>query len=211
MFKSRLKRLPVIISFFGKMGSGKDTAGEIARKFGEFERMAFGDELKKVVDQKYSNFILQAEPEERGERRRRLLQLEGQNSREVYPDVWVDWFDRKLYTKHAAYESFKEVYNRTADNKITEPLKIVVTDMRQPNEYEYLKSLNAVMVKIVADDWTRRERIENRDGFYPSDPTFYHETESFIDEFDYDFIVYNNGSKQEFTNEVYELVRLFRK
>jgi dephospho-CoA kinase len=207
MFKSRLNVKPVVVSFFGKMGSGKDTAGEIARKYFGFERMAFGDELKRIVNEKYSSLIQSLPPEEQPAARRRILQEEGQLSRGIYRDVWVDLFDKRLSIKYNAYESFRQVYNQFAKEKVDDRLKIVVTDMRQENEYEYLKNLGAIMIKIEVDDKIRTGRIKERDGYTPGVEMLNHETERHVDHFDYDYVIKNNCSKNDLTEQIYQILK----
>jgi dephospho-CoA kinase len=195
--KSRLNQKPIIVSFFGKMGSGKDTAGEFARKYFDFSQMSFGEELKRIVDHKYQSLLAAAPADEKAALRRRLLQREGQLSREIYPDVWVDCFDRLLIKKMEAAREWTE--------KVSRAFKVVVTDMRQPNEYEYLRSLGAIMIKIEAGKEERLQRIAARDGYVPDDSILNHETETWIDTFQFDHVVENRGTKEEFVEDLYSL------
>lgn len=189
-----IEKLPTIISIFGEMGSGKDEAARVLVDELGFKRLAFGDSLKKVIAKKYWALLEQAQQislEEYNRVFRRLCQQEGQASRSIYEDIWVSHFDSRLL--------YEVMINRHQ--------RIVVTDMRQPNEYQYLKSLGARFVRVWTSLDNRLERLKQRDGYTPDESILNHETEKHIRRFDWDALIRNDGSKEELRKNILEFAQ----
>jgi dephospho-CoA kinase len=189
-----VKSLPLIISLYGEMGSGKDEAAKVLVDELGFKRLAFGDSLKKHVSQKYWALLEGAQQislEEYNRVFRRLCQQEGQASRAIYEDVWVSHFDSCL---------LHEVV-------INGHKRIVVTDMRQPNEYRYLESLGARFVRVWTSPSKRLERIKQRDGYVPDESILNHETEKHFGRFNWNVLIRNDGSKEELRKNILEFAQ----
>ena len=104
--------------------------------------------------------------------------------REIDPDIWVKALDRNM----------QYLINKGESN-------FIVTDVRQMNEYEYLKSKGFTVIKVEANDELRRERIiQAGDVFEPEN--FYHETETTVDEIPADYIVTNNTTIRDFYAQI---------
>jgi len=81
--------------------------------------------------------------------------------------------------------------NKLYKNKIN---NIVITDIRFQDEFDFIKQLGGIIVKI------------NRD--ISSNEYSNHLSETFINDFKEDFIIYNNSSKEEFYKHIQEFLRL---
>lgn len=168
----------VKIALCGKMRSGKDAvAAHLAKQHG-FVRFAFGDCIRKVCRELFPEQFTD------GKKPRALLQGVGQAMRAFDPDAWVNATMREI-----ADYTLSEMLTRSIPN-------VVVTDLRQPNEYERLRSEGFVIIRVKADDGTRYLRMINEgDAFTAAD--LEHETERHIDTFAVDYEIENNGSLAE--------------
>ncbi|MEC3013904.1 AAA family ATPase [Bacillus cereus] len=158
----------VLIGIAGKMRTGKDTIARLMSKDrrGSFQRGAYADELKVHVDRKYGK--------QEGGKRRALLQKEGQDERKKDSRVWIDKLNKKI-----------EALRKVGKN-------VVVTDLRQLDELEDLRSQGAYIIRVNVDDEIRKQRIiDAGDEFKEED--FYHETEIMIDQMEVDYEIYNNS------------------
>ena len=165
------------IAVVGKMRSGKDTLG---RYFIDNEgcfKMAFGDAIKKIAHEYFPELVEQGKP-------RKLYQKIGQEFRKFDPEVWVKALARdKAFLESAGIENY------------------IITDVRQINEYEYLKKEGFTVIKVEAIDETRKERIMlSGDVFEAED--FYHETETTVDLIPYDYLITNNDTLESFMEQV---------
>lgn len=174
------------IALTGKMRAGKDTVFRIINEtlnekvYAENDldsrdvsiaKFAFGDSLKYYAQAIFPEKFVE------GKKPRALLQGFGQGLRELNPDVWIQHVDRKI-KKH----------DKHRDLTIS-----IITDLRQPNEYEYCKTNGFYIIKVVAPDEVRMARMTaSGDAFNPEDVT--HDTESYVDGYRADFTINNNVS-----------------
>jgi guanylate kinase len=106
---------------------------------------------------------------------RKLLQAIGQGMREIDPDVWIK-------------AAFKEAEKYD---------KVVISDLRQSNEYIYAMKNEFVPFRIQADLNVRIDRCVSRDGVQPNIDEWETEGETGADNFDY-HVIENNSTKEEF-------------
>lgn len=170
------------ISVYGKMRSGKDAASNFLKHIGPYRQISYGGKLKDFYHRIFGY-------NEELAKDRDGYQWFGQAMRGRYPNVWVDHLDERIKLIQSNAQRFG----------------IIVSDMRQPNEFEHLKSRGFVMVKIDASDETRRARIEQA-GEIVTEEMLNHETEQSIDSFDYDFVIDNNGSLTNLHEQITKLV-----
>lgn len=180
------------IGLIGKMRSGKDTvAAYLAEKYG-YTRFAFGDELKRYAHELFG------EPAP-GTKPRELYQWFGQTMRERDPDVWV----RKCLDYIAA---FKRDIDSGAHTLCP---NVVITDVRQPNEYHALISAGYMLIRVEAPESLRIHRaIESGDTFNLRDLT--HDTETALDGYAADFTVQNDAGLPELYAQIDAIMDLLR-
>lgn len=135
----------VLIGFTGKLGSGKDTAALTAIKNG-FTRVAFADVLKRVAEN--------INPYVRVYR--------GAPTQLSYFLEWCDWdWDsaKKNYSVRGFLQNLgvairredPEFWVRAAgiEKALEEHGRVVVSDVRFPNEVQYIEDLGGTVVRIV--------------------------------------------------------------
>lgn len=173
---SQPKTLPNI-GIRGGLRSGKDSVGDyLASKYG-YTKFAFGDELKADFHRRYPEIPREPKP-------RAGYQFHGQFMREqVGENVWID----------ACFRSIK--YSRICPVSGTEG-PVVITDVRQPNEFSTLQSAGYVLIRVEAPEGLRIQRaVESGDTFNYAD--LMHGTETALDGYAADFTVTNDGTLDE--------------
>jgi dephospho-CoA kinase len=182
------REIPVIkIALSGRLRSGKDTiANHLYIKYG-FTSIAFGDALKKNAHDVFPWIYEWNKP-------RALYQQFGQLMRQIEPDVWI---------KHA-----ERAVNGAIDfnvNTGADKVGVVITDLRQPNEYEWARANGYTIIRVTAPDEDRLFRAKLAgDDFNEAD--LEHETESHIDGFTVDFEIINDGSVDELKRKIDEVL-----
>jgi dephospho-CoA kinase len=115
--------------------------------------------------------------EEEGKDRQGLIDL-AQTMRNHYDaDVWIkSWLSRAVYAHSFGKTSF------------------IVADVRQPNEFEFFRSLGATMVKIEAAEDIRQSKMKHDDKVDQEyvEQNNKDETEKFYDSFSTDVVIKNN-------------------
>lgn len=165
------------IAVTGKMRSGKDTLANFFIEELHYKQLAFADGIKKIGDEFFPEIMKEGKP-------RKMFQVVGQSLREIDPDVWVKYLDRHLtMLQEYGIENF------------------IIADVRQLNEYNYLKEQGFTVIKVEAEDEIRQERIiQAGDVFTPEN--FYHETEMAVDDIPADYILSNNTTLEDFYNQI---------
>jgi dephospho-CoA kinase len=162
------------LALTGKMRTGKDYLAEALSPEYNLYRLAFGDELKRHAKAIFPQQF------EANEKPRQLIQDFGQSMRRLDSDVWV----RPVIDKIRTYGFLFEMSQFDG---------FVITDLRQPNEFDALKAEGFVIVRVSSPLGMRIERMQaNGDAFDPKD--LEHETESYIDGFDVDYEITNYGN-----------------
>lgn len=179
------------VALFGKMRSGKDTVGELLIKEYGCTRVAFGDGIKKIIDEFFP------EAWDNGKPRLHYLHI-GQELRKLNPDVWVN-----SLLKRAEDIRLQNLLYRG------ESTSFVVTDGRQANEAVKLREQGYTIVIVETDETTRIERMRQAgDNF--SMEMLRHDTEIQVDLIEPDYIINNNGTLEDLENKVRELVNELR-
>lgn len=177
------------IAIFGKMRSGKDTVGEILIEEHGFTRLAFGDSIGYIIDEYFPKARENGKP-------RKHYQFIGQALRELDADVWINHLLKRA-------ENIS-VHNLLYHGKSGD---FVVTDGRQENEAYRLREAGYTIVKVVADEGKRIERLEQLgDNFSPE--MLQHETERQVDYIAPDILIENNGTLEELRIKVKEALGL---
>jgi hypothetical protein len=171
----------MIIGISGYKGSGKDTAAsELIYNYG-FIKCSFAKPLKEIVSKlfKIDMDILDG-IYNRDERERRSVDLFNYSPRELLQIVGTtlrDSINKDIWVKAATDEAL--MY----DN-------VVFTDVRFPNEVEFIKKYGQVY-RIV------------RPGFMGDT----HESETALDNYEFDKIISNDGNEQDLKNKIAEIAK----
>ncbi|MFL1672176.1 AAA family ATPase [Paenibacillus dendritiformis] len=175
------------IAICGKLRSGKDSVGKyLCEKYG-YTQFAFGDDMKRYADELFGVHG--------GGKRRELYQWFGQAMRERDPDVWV----RKCFEKIDASRHWVRIDQDPSYRR--EISRIVISDLRQPNEYERCRAEGFVIIRVTAPDGIRIHRaIESGDKFTYAD--LVHESESFVDSFEVDYEIVNDGTLADLHSKI---------
>lgn len=124
------------IAFFGKKTSGKDTAANIFKKYirppDRVVRVGFADALKEEICVALK--ITLPYLEEHKSHFRLILQGYGNDYKRqlIHRDYWVNKWLEKVHD----LQTFKTI------------TYVLVTDLRYQNEYDILKELSAIFIKI---------------------------------------------------------------
>lgn len=184
--------MAIKLALCGRMRSGKDAIAEyLVANYG-FKRFAFGDGIREVCRQLY------LEQFEGGAKPRALLQGVGQSLRAFDEDVWV---------KRTIYDINTEIFSNATvmGDRVLSSARIVVSDLRQPNEERALRSEGFVIIRVTAPEDLRIQRmIAVGDAFNPDDLT--HDTESYVDSFEVDYEITNAGTLSELHAQVDEFM-----
>jgi dephospho-CoA kinase len=171
------------IALTGKMRSGKDTVANHLYIRHSFNRVAFGDALKKNAHATFPWVSQFSKP-------RALYQQYGQLMRQVDPDIWI---------KHAERAVKGAIDFRV--NTGAEQIGVVITDVRQQNEVDWCRENGFTLIRVTAPDEDRIARaIAAGDDFSVHDLT--HETEQAIDGFAVDYEIVNDGSVDDLKAQI---------
>jgi dephospho-CoA kinase len=163
------------IALTGKIRSGKSTVSNHLYIRHSFNEVAFGDALKKNAHATFPWIYEWNKP-------RALYQAYGQLMRQIEPDVWI---------KHAEQAVKGAIDFRV--NTGAEKVGVVITDLRQPNEYEWARNNGYTIIRVTAPDEDRLLRAKLAgDAFNEAD--LEHETESHINGFAVDYEIHNDGT-----------------
>ncbi len=153
------------IGILGKSGAGKDTLADFLVAEKGFKKIAFAEPLYKVAREYYGM----------QEKSRELLQDIGNAMRSVRKDVFVNLLIKKISEMQAQGEK-----------------NIVVTDIRQKNEFLALKNLGFVFVYVDTLLQNRLNRIAKRDNIEIT-PEYVKRIEENVAETGCDDLVKENG------------------
>ena len=171
------------IALTAEMRAGKDSVGKILVDEYGFKRYAFGDGIVDICKQLFPSMFTGAKP-------RKLLQEFGQEQVARYRYVWVDYMFAKMQT---------DGIDPQKDN-------IVVTDLRQPHEYQALVDSGFYIVRVNASLETRIRRMKNN-GEIVTPEILEHSTEKYVRNFKVDYEIDNNGTLEQLHENVEELIQ----
>jgi dephospho-CoA kinase len=182
------REIPVVkIALTGKLRAGKDELAHHLYIRHGFDRVAFGDALKKNAHATFPWVSEFSKP-------RALYQSYGQLMRQIDPDVWI---------KHAERAVKGAIDFRV--NTGAEQIGVVITDLRQPNEYEWARNNGYTIIRVTAPDEDRIARAKIAgDDFNEAD--LEHETESHIDGFAVNAEIINDGTIDDLKAQIDEII-----
>lgn len=175
------------IALTGKMRSGKDLVAKQLLINSNFDGFAFGNALKRTAHEVFPWIASEAKP-------RRLYQQFGQTMRMLDKNVWVSHVERQIG------HMIEFHVNQGATD-----IGVVITDLRQQNEYEWAKENGFTIIRVSAPDELRIERAKMAgDDFSEADLT--HETEQAIEGFKVDYEIVNDGTVEDLRAKVEEII-----
>lgn len=158
------------LAIYGKLRAGKTALASYYAEKLNCDIVDFSDAMKEAI-----KIIFPEEFKEEVKNRELLIKF-GQHMRKLDEDVWTNI-----------------VKNKILNNK---DKNIIVTGVRQQNEYDMLKKLGFKFIKVEASEHSRAYRsILNKDVFNSENLT--HSTETILDNFEYDFLIENNYGFKE--------------
>lgn len=176
-------KLDAVVGFAGIKGSGKDTAASVLIETG-YEQVRFADGLKDMLRallryrgvsgdmiERYVEGDLKEEP---------CAALNGRTMRHAMQTLGTDWGRKMIHEDLWA--------DATADQVARRGGRVVVTDVRMPNEAVALRRMGAAIILIDRDTG--------------SEDT--HESETSLDQVRTDFVIHNDGSVEDLKNAVRE-------
>ena len=185
-----------VIGVTGFKRSGKDTTGVYLCDTSNYTRLGFADSLKQACkcifsftdDQLYGDTEKERVDDYWGHSPREILQKVGTELfREklaevccnVGDDIWIKSVERQMF---ALYSSDPIKYN-----------KFVVTDVRFPNERDFIKNMNGKMIRV------------NRFTLDPDDLATLHASEKFILDMNVDYDINNCGTLDELYKKIEDI------
>lgn len=175
------------IALFGKTRAGKDEVYKILKFMGfNVERVAFGDVMKEKFYELFPHLPKEPKPIKEQQLFNVLTKIDS--------EVWVrPTFNRMEMRKNLLKQAELEIPS------------FIVTDMRQPHEYEACKRAGFIMVKVEAPEEIRVQRMLEL-GENVSREVLDAPTEVALDQFEYDYLLKNGGSNYDFEMEVVGMI-----
>lgn len=170
---------PIKIAVAGEIRSGKDTVCEyIQEKVPGMQKLYFAGGIQKVIELCFPEAFAEGKP-------RKLYQEIGTFMRSIDQDVWVNYVKKEL----DFYQDLIEIEN------------FIVTDLRQPNEYDWLKSEGFTVIKVEANDEIRIERMKASGDVFEAE-SLVHPVEQLIKALPYDYLITNNDTLESLYEQV---------
>lgn len=169
------------LAVIGKMGAGKTTIAEWLVAGAGYTRGSFAAKLKDIATLIWGLDALTD---------RDKLQRLGTAVRDIDEDAWVNLAIRQMESQRRT----SPVYSR-----------FVVDDCRFPNEYWKLKEQGFLVLRVVADEDLRVQRLE-KIGKLQDRSQLHHISETALDEFDADYTVTNEGTDHELFNQLRDVL-----
>lgn len=179
--------MTVKIGIIGAMRAGKDTFAEPLLYSKSMYHLRFADGIQEII----TAFFPEVDSG-KGKPREHYQHI-GQSLRQLNPDVWVNSLEQE-------YINILRMLHILEDNTSG----IIITDVRQPNEVEWCRRNGFKLVKLISPSEVRRQRIIYCGDVFDEEQ-FRHETESYIDTIDADYIINSLCSKEELQKRAVEL------
>lgn len=180
--------MTLIIGFHGRAGAGKDTAAD---SVDDAIKLAFVKPLKDAAkilfnftdEQLYDNKLKEVIDKKWNNSPREILQWLGTDV--LRNDISEDFF---LIHMKQRIENVYDIYDI-----------IIISDCRFPNEAEFIRNIGGVVIEITRDD-------ANEGGTEHSE----HISEQKLPRDLVDYVIENNGTKDELFKKVNDLINLLK-
>jgi hypothetical protein len=180
----------VIIGVVGFIGSGKGTVGDILEREHGYKKFAFADALKDAV----AGIFLWP---------RGLLEGDTNASRAFRERVDVWWSHKlgyevtprlilqKFGTEACRHGIADNIWIAALEKRIHGYEDVVITDCRFPNEIDFIRSAGGVLI-----------RVKRGDDPSPEELSKMHISETAWNDYDPDFVIHNEGTKDDLKENV---------
>jgi hypothetical protein len=188
-----MEQMKNLIGISGKIGSGKDTVAAIIQElYPQYEVKKFAGKLKDIAS------ILTGIPVEKFEDQEFKKTDLGKEWSYVYPDQYYDDGEsvmvcmsvrqllQKLGTDALRDNLHENVWVNALMADFTKDSNWIVTDCRFPNEAKIIEEKGGILLRV--------ERSTCNLGTHPS--------ETALDNFPFEHVIFNNGSMDDLRNEV---------
>ena len=166
--------MTIKIAVAGEIRSGKDSFSDyMLNKLERPSKLYFAEGIEKIIREFFPEAF------EGNNKPREYYQEIGQFMRKLNPMVWVNHTSRK----------YEELILQGTDN-------FVLTDLRQLNEYNWLKSRGFTIVKVEAEPEIRIERMKQAGDKFNMQ-SLLHPVEQQIQTLPYDYLVTNNTTLED--------------
>jgi len=192
----------LLYAMSGKMGSGKDTVGnKIYEKLKEKEyslkNLSYSELMKNEMNQITSLFnktndVDKVAKEMNAKKEEISKFLELLNNQSIYertPEArnaiqfWGTNVRRKQNSNYWITKLSQEISKNLADG-----YSVYVSDVRFENEADSILNLGGKIIRLEANQFTRIERIKQRDNLVPSDSQLNHSSEVSLDNYNFERI-----------------------
>ena len=180
----------MIIGVVGFIGSGKGTVGDILEREHGYKKFAFADALKDAV----AGIFLWP---------RGLLEGDTNASRAFRERVDVWWSHKlgyevtprlilqKFGTEACRHGIADNIWIAALEKRIHGYEDVVITDCRFPNEIDFIRSAGGVLI-----------RVKRGDDPSPEELSKMHISETAWNDYDPDFVIHNEGTKDDLKENV---------
>jgi hypothetical protein len=155
----------MLVGLCGWEGCGKTTAANYLIDEMNFVEVSFADTLKEVcaILFDYPLDILRGKtPEARAEREIRKDEIWGMTGREILEQIGTD-----VFRTHFDDNIWIKIAQRRIVKLLSEGRNVVISDIRFPNEYQFVKDLKGEVVHIIRDR-SKKKLTEDLKHFHPS-------------------------------------------
>lgn len=177
----------ILIGLYGKARSGKDTAADFISSRGGFHKYAFAEPIKKMLKSVFGDNFHEGD-------RSGVCPQAGVSYRHMMQTLGTEWgrdcINKDLWLNLAKAEWQWVLAGRPAHRPDWDLPRMVISDVRVPNEAEWILSQGGIVIEIVSDRSPSSVGVEG------------HSSESGIPVSLVSIVVENNGTIKDLRNEL---------
>lgn len=212
----------MIIGLVGFAGSGKGTVADLLVNRHNFTKLSFADGVKDCVSTLFgwSRSLLEGDTDES-----RVFREKPDDfwSARLGFEVTPRWALRTMGTEAGRDVFHDKIWIYSVERRLSQYKNVVIADVRFPNEINFIKENAGFIIRIVRDDepeWYDTALFENTQSHraYLLDSSLMKMEEAYpevhVSEWawigtDFDYIIYNDGSKSELEANVECMLKVF--